>query len=56
MKIQAYEKPKTTERRDRMVDTPDSYWGGSGFKSRLGDGYHGWDFRGFSQSLQEKAV
>jgi hypothetical protein len=43
-----------TERRGRMVNTPTSYLGGAGLKSRSGDQL-ACDFRGFTQSLQEIA-
>jgi hypothetical protein len=44
-----------TERRGRVANTPASYPGGPGFKSRPGDRLSLLRFRDFSQSLQANA-
>jgi hypothetical protein len=38
-----------TERRSRVINIPDSYSEGLGFKSRAEDSYSNWSFRGFPQ-------
>jgi hypothetical protein len=45
-----------TEHCGRVVNTPASYWGGSGFKSWRRDRLPDWGFLGFPQSLQTIAM
>jgi hypothetical protein len=46
---------RSTEHHGRVVNTPASYSGGSGFKSRPEAGYPDCDFCGCPQSLQANA-